>query len=164
MNGRRRSIKPAPVRRKARRGRPRSLEAEDKLLIAALWMKYLAPMPVTRRSDYALAKALSACREPAVRSLLGTSSPGTLRNRLRKVRNEILNPYWNFLVLVARWAKEVGLSCRSPDELQGMKRLPPVTPQQLDLACRHLMVAFLLRYRLEPSEFEWVRRQLFGEG
>lgn len=150
------------IPRKAKRGRPASL-SDDDLLLAALWMKYLALRPVTKQSDYALATALRTCREPAVRTLLGTPSHGTLRNRLRKLRGDISDPYREFLVLVAEWAKEAGLSLRPPEELQGTKRLPRVTLQQFDFAVRSMMIAHMLRHRLEPAEIELLMRHLSGK-
>jgi hypothetical protein len=147
------------VSRKAKRGRPALLDDKD-LLLAALWAKYLCPRPVANKS---LATTLLARREPTVRTLLGTVSEGTLRNRLRKLHGELSDPYWNFLVPVATWAKEVGLPSRSLDELQGMKRFPTLTPQQFDLAGHYVMAALWLRYRLETSEFELVTRLLFGK-
>jgi hypothetical protein len=150
------------IPRKAKRGRPASL-SDDDLLMAALWMKHLAVRPVAKQSDHALATALRNCRDPAVRTLLGTSSQGTLRNRLRKLRGEISDPYWEFLVLVAEWAKENGLSFRPLEELQDTKRLPRVTSEQFRLAIRGMMIVRMLRHRLEPAEFELVMRHWSGE-
>jgi hypothetical protein len=146
------------VSRKAKRGRPGLLDNLD-LLLAAFWAKYLCLSP-----SKSVAATLLARREPAIRTLLRKVSPGTLRNRLRKLHDELLDPYWEYLVLVAKWAKEVGLPSRSPDELQGMKWFPTLTPQQFDLAGRYFKAALLLRYRLETSEFESVTRLLFGKG
>jgi hypothetical protein len=130
--------------------------------LLALWQKYLAPEPMTKPGDSSLATALLDCREEAVQDLLGEPKHGTLRNRLRKLRHEIDEPYWELLALADAWAKEKGLCSRMRVEPGTMKRLPSLTLQQFERALNCRLVIYLLRKRLEPAEFEWVTRQLFG--
>ncbi len=66
------------------------------IVMLALYLKDVRPNPVVipGESDNALAKALLACLEPAVRKLLGRPSHGYLRTRLNKLHGEIWDPPW----------------------------------------------------------------------